>query len=101
MTSENLFTRDDTMLGICQGLGEDLGFNPLWLRLALGIGVLVSPTAVIGTYLGLGVVVLLSRLIFPAPRTAAAEAQVPEPAAHAVEVAPAPAPAREPERLAA
>jgi phage shock protein PspC (stress-responsive transcriptional regulator) len=101
MKSENLLTRDDTILGICQGLGVDLGFNPLWLRLAFGIGVLVSPTAVIGTYLGLGVIVLLARLIFPAPVTAAVEAQMPEPAAQAVEVAPAPALAREPERLAA
>jgi phage shock protein C len=74
MTSENgnLFTRDDTMLGICEGLGEDLGFNPNWLRAALGAGLIWNPFAMIGIYLGLGVVVLFTRLVMPNPRHRAA-----------------------------
>lgn len=74
MTSEsgNLFTRDDTMLGICEGLGEDLGFNPNWLRAALGAGLVWNPFAMIGIYLGLGIVVLFTRLVMPNPRRRAA-----------------------------
>jgi phage shock protein PspC (stress-responsive transcriptional regulator) len=61
----NLLLRNDTMLGVCQGLGEDFGFNPIWLRMAFGATLLVNPIAVVGTYLGLGVLVATSRLIFP------------------------------------
>lgn len=86
MTSENgnLFTRDDTMLGICEGLGEDLGFNPNWLRAALGAGLIWNPFAMVGIYLGLGVVVLFTRLVMPNPRRRAAPS---------AEAAPAEAPA--------
>ncbi len=74
MTSENgnLFTRDDTMLGICEGLGEDLGFNPNWLRAALGVGLIWNPFAIVGIYLAMGVVVLATRLVMPNPRRKAA-----------------------------
>lgn len=68
----NLFTRDDTMLGICEGLGEDLGFNPNWLRAALGAGLVWNPFAMVGIYLGLGVVVVFTRLVMPNPRRKAA-----------------------------
>ena len=30
----NLFRRRDTFFGICEAVGQDFGFNPLWLRLA-------------------------------------------------------------------
>ena len=68
----NLFTRDDTFLGVCEGVGEDLGVDPLWLRLALTLALFVSPTAAIGGYLAAGVIVLASRLLFPTPKPAAA-----------------------------
>jgi phage shock protein PspC (stress-responsive transcriptional regulator) len=67
----NLLQRDDTMLGVCQGLGEDFGFNPIWLRIAFGATLLINPIAVIGTYLGLGLLVATSRLIVPARRRTA------------------------------
>jgi phage shock protein PspC (stress-responsive transcriptional regulator) len=66
----NLLLRNDTMLGVCQGLGEDFGFNPIWLRIAFGATLLINPVAVVGTYLGLGVLVATSRLVFPRPRRA-------------------------------
>ena len=69
----SLFSRNDTFLGICEAIGEDFGFNPLFLRLALGLLLLWNPAIVIGTYLGMGVVILLSRLIFPGRRRARAE----------------------------
>src|SRR3546814_20792094 len=30
----NLFRRKDTFFGLCEAVGRDFGFNPLWLRLA-------------------------------------------------------------------
>jgi phage shock protein C len=69
----NLLTRDDTFFGVCQGLGEDLGLNPLWLRLALTLALFASPLAAIGGYLALGALVLTTRLLFPPPQIATAE----------------------------
>ena len=53
MTAETkpLAAPKDNLLGICNALGSDFGFNPLWLRLALGL------------------VVLAARLAFPNART--------------------------------
>ena len=68
----SLIARDETLLGVCAGLGEDFGFNPVWLRIVLAVGLLWNPEIIVGTYLALGVVVLLSRLISPNPRAAAA-----------------------------
>ncbi len=67
----NLFTRDDTFLGICQGLGDDLGFNPNWLRVALTLFLFFNPVAAIGAYLAAGIVVLAVRWFVPDPRPAA------------------------------
>ncbi|HYI47466.1 MAG TPA: PspC domain-containing protein [Allosphingosinicella sp.] len=66
-----IFWREDTLFGVCEALGEDFRFNPLWLRIALAIGLLWDPLAMIYAYLGLAVVVLISRLLAPNPRPAA------------------------------
>ncbi|ONF95844.1 PspC domain-containing protein [Sphingomonas jeddahensis] len=63
----------DNLLGICNALGEDFGFNPLWLRLALGATFVIQPIGVIVTYLALGLVVLVSRIAFPSRRAAAVQ----------------------------
>ena len=85
---ESLFRRDDTFLGVCQALGEDFGFNPIFLRIAFALPVIYAPMATISVYLGLGLVVLVSRLLAPRPkRKAVAEPEVET--AHT----PAPAPA--------
>jgi phage shock protein PspC (stress-responsive transcriptional regulator) len=73
---QNLFTRDDTFFGVCAGLGEDFGFNPQYLRIVLGVSVLVNPTAVLSFYVVAGILVLLSRLNAPNPRQRAAEEPV-------------------------
>ena len=57
--------RAHTILGVCEAIGEDFGFNPTFLRIPLAASVLYSPTYAIALYLALGVVVLASRLIFP------------------------------------
>ena len=96
----NLFLRSDTFLGICEGLGEDLGFNPLPLRIALAAGLLWNPAAIVGIYLGLGVIVLASRLLFP-PVCKPALAAEGAPAEAAAEPAPVEADEEERELIAA
>jgi phage shock protein PspC (stress-responsive transcriptional regulator) len=64
-----LSTPKDNLLGICNALGEDFSFNPLWLRLALGAAFVIQPLGVVVGYLALGLVVLASRLAFPNART--------------------------------
>lgn len=90
-----IFWREDTLFGVCEALGEDLGFNPLWLRIVLSVGLLWDPLAMIYAYLGLAVIVLVTRLIFPNPRAAVRpEAEVaaehPAPAADAMDQYPLP-----------
>ena len=70
MTTETkpLSAPKDNLLGICNALGEDFGFNPLWLRLALGAIFVIQPIGVVVTYLALGLVVLVSRIAFPSRR---------------------------------
>jgi phage shock protein PspC (stress-responsive transcriptional regulator) len=65
-----IFWREDTLFGVCEALGEDFRFNPLFLRVALSVGLLWDPLAMIYAYLGLAVIVLVSRLLFPNPRAA-------------------------------
>ena len=61
----NLFLRNDTIFGVCEGLGQDLGINPNFLRVPLGTAIIFAPLWVVGIYAALGVVVLASRLLFP------------------------------------
>jgi phage shock protein C len=57
--------RDHTILGVCEAIGEDFGFNPVFLRVPLAACVLFSVKYSIAAYLALGLIVLASRLIFP------------------------------------
>ena len=88
---QSLFMRDDTFLGVCEALGEDLGFHPNILRIALGVLLLWQPVAVVSFYLSAAVIVLASRLLFPSPRISpAAEAAEAPPVAHSKPGAPEP-----------
>jgi phage shock protein PspC (stress-responsive transcriptional regulator) len=58
--------RNHTILGVCEAIGEDFGFNPVFLRIPLAASVIWNPLVAIGTYFALGAVVLASRLLFPA-----------------------------------
>jgi len=69
--------RDDTLLGVCQALGEDFGFNPIYLRVALGVALIWNPVAVIGGYLAAAVVMTALRLIVRDPAFAEASAGEP------------------------
>ncbi len=75
----NLFTRDDTFFGVCEGLGQDLGVSPLWFRVAFPLALFFNPVMAAAAYAAAGALVLASRLLFPDRRRAAA-AVTPEPA---------------------
>lgn len=81
----NLVTRDDTFLGVCEALGEDLGINSNLLRVALALLLFWNPVAVIVGYTAVGLLVALTRWIAPNPRRAAPQA---EPAAAEAEPEP-------------
>jgi phage shock protein PspC (stress-responsive transcriptional regulator) len=63
-----------TILGVCEGLGEDFGFNPVLLRIPFAVGVLWSPTMTLAAYFVLGAVVFASRLLFPRAKPVPAQA---------------------------
>lgn len=68
----SLINRSDTLLGVCQGIGEDFGFNPLWLRLALTALLFLYPLVALGLYAALAATVAVSRWLFPSPHRAVA-----------------------------
>ena len=74
----SLIERDDTLLGVCFGLGEDFGLNPIWLRILFAGLLFWNPAAAIGAYMGLGALVALSRWVEPDPRPECAAADVDE-----------------------
>ena len=61
--------RSHTILGVCEAVGEDFGFNPTFLRVPFAALVLWSPLMAFAAYLALGAVVFASRLLFPKPDT--------------------------------
>ncbi|MGE5064267.1 MAG: PspC domain-containing protein [Myxococcales bacterium] len=61
--------RSHTILGVCEAIGEDFGFNPTFLRIPLAASVIWNPVIALSTYFGLGVIVLASRLLFPKAKT--------------------------------
>jgi len=75
--------RSHTILGVCEAIGEDFGFNPTYLRVPFAAIVLYSPLIAIYAYLALGVVVLASRMLAP-KRKAETVVQVEAPAAKPV-----------------
>ena len=68
----SLFAREDTLLGVCQGLGEEIGIDPLFPRLAFALGLFFSLEATVVVYLTLGVALALFRWVLPPRRTMAA-----------------------------
>ena len=78
---ENLFTRNDTIFGVCEGLGEDLGINPLILRLAFILPLFWFPMQLVAAYFTLGALLFVTRTLMPArePATSASVEALPEP----------------------
>ena len=66
-------SRPDSLFGVCESVGRDFGFNPLFLRLAfLSLGFFSIPAS-IGAYVLLGIGVAASRWLFPANPESQAE----------------------------
>ena len=63
--------RRDNLFGVCAAIGEDFGFDPFWLRIALAVGVIASPVAVLIGYAAAAVIVVLSRVLVRDRRVAA------------------------------
>ena len=83
----NVAFRNDTILGVCEAIGHDVGFNPNFLRVPLAAGIIFAPMVVLGIYMALGVLAFASRTLMPdriertaepasAPAQAAANEQV-------------------------
>ena len=64
--------RSQTLLGVCEAIGEDFGFNANYLRVPLGAIVVFNVWGAVAAYLALGVIVLASRMLFPKANAAGA-----------------------------
>lgn len=95
--NRNSFHRPDTFFGVCEAIGQDFGFNPLWLRLAFVPPVFFQPAYALVAYVTLGLVVLASRMMFPDPQNPAVTAETESAAVTTIEPE-APA-AKQPEAL--
>lgn len=69
-TARSIVARDDTLLGICFAIGQDFGFNPLWLRILFAAILFWSPAGAVALYAVLGLVVAFSRWLAPDPLSA-------------------------------
>ena len=69
--------RSHTILGVCEAIGEDFGFNPTILRVPFAASVLYSPMWAVIAYFAVGAVVLASRLLFPKAKAEAVAEQQP------------------------
>jgi phage shock protein PspC (stress-responsive transcriptional regulator) len=78
----SLFTRGDTILGACEGIGEDFGINAHFIRVGLAVMLFWSPVAALATYAALALAVFIARRLYPVATPAAASADsTPVPAA--------------------
>jgi phage shock protein PspC (stress-responsive transcriptional regulator) len=80
--------RKDNLLGICHAIGEDFGFNPIFLRIPLAVGIIFSAKWTLIAYGAMGLAVLASRLLTRrqrAPKIAVLREQTPLTVAEPVE----------------
>ncbi|WNO54423.1 PspC domain-containing protein [Stakelama saccharophila] len=70
-TTPPLFNRPDTLLGVCEGLGRDIGVNSNLFRLAFAGLLFWNPAICLATYFGLGVVVYSLHWLVPDRDTSA------------------------------
>ena len=52
----------DNLFGICHALGDTFGFNPLYLRIALLLAVMLNAEATLIAYFAAGVAVMVAKL---------------------------------------
>ena len=71
MSNQTAPAARDNLFGICHALGETFGLNPLFLRVALLIAVMVNAEATLAAYFAAGIAVLVAKLATRAPRKTA------------------------------
>ena len=74
-SAPSIIARDDTLLGVCHAIGEDFGFNPLYLRILFAVVLFWSPLGAFAGYAVLGAIVGFSRWAAPDPSAAEAECE--------------------------
>lgn len=57
--------RNDTLLGVCEALGEDFKINATWIRLAFIAPLFFAPIWTVAAYFGIGMLVAISRKLAP------------------------------------
>lgn len=65
--ANSIIVRDDTLLGACYAIGEDFGFNSLYLRLLFAFAVLWSPAVAFAAYAALTALTTFARWMAPDP----------------------------------
>jgi phage shock protein PspC (stress-responsive transcriptional regulator) len=65
--ANSVIARDDTLLGACYAVGEDFGFNPLYLRILFALAIFWSPAIALTAYAALTALVTLTRWLVPNP----------------------------------
>ncbi|MCW3835090.1 PspC domain-containing protein [Sphingomonas canadensis] len=89
-----LLRREDTLLGVCEGLGQDIGLPPILFRLGFTALLFWNTPLALTAYVSLGVLVYALRWLMP-DRAAASPARAVDaahaPAAAVNDAAPVPA----------
>jgi phage shock protein C len=62
MTNQTAPIARDNLLGVCHTIGDTFGFNPLYLRLLLLVGVMLNAEIAVAAYAVAGIAVLVARL---------------------------------------
>lgn len=55
--------RPDNLFGVCHAIGEAFGFNPIYLRLLVVLGLLLNFELALLIYAGAGIAVLVASLL--------------------------------------
>ena len=97
MSAANANTpKRDNLFGVCAAIGEDFGFDPFYLRVALAVGVIASPAAVLIGYAAAALLVVLSRVLVRSRRAPARSGTI-----HAIAARPTTLDMAEPELMRA
>ena len=59
------FNRNDTMLGVCEAIGDDMGISANWLRIAFAVAFFFYPLQAALAYLALGGLGWVLRRVWP------------------------------------
>ena len=66
----------DNLFGICHTLGDTFGFNPLFLRVALLVGVMLNAEVTLIAYFAAGIAVTVAKLATRSGSKRAAKARM-------------------------